>query len=41
LLFRAALSWFVQLLEKNSPLFEDLDDFLIQFNDIFGETHRV
>jgi hypothetical protein len=27
--------------KKNSPLLEDLDGFLIEFNDIFGETDRV
>jgi hypothetical protein len=29
------------LLEKYSPLLEDLDDFLIEFNDTFGNTKRV
>ena len=38
LLSGAALSWFAPLLEKNSPLLEDLDDFLAEFNDTFGET---
>jgi hypothetical protein len=28
-------------LEKNSPLLEDLDDFLTEFNDTFGEIDRV
>ena len=41
LLFGAALSWFAPLLEKNSHLFEDLDDFFTQFNDIFGKIDRV
>ena len=41
LLSGAALSWFAPLLEKNSPLFKDLDDFLAKFNDTFGETDRV
>jgi hypothetical protein len=41
LLSRATLSWFAPLLEKNSPLFEDLDDFLIEFNDTFDKTDRV
>jgi hypothetical protein len=31
----------VPLLEKNSLLLEDLDDFLIKFNDTFGKTDRV
>jgi hypothetical protein len=29
------------LLEKNSPLLENLDDFLTNFSDIFGKTDRV
>jgi hypothetical protein len=41
LLSRVILSWFAPLLEKNSPLFEDLDDFLTEFNDTFGEADRV
>jgi hypothetical protein len=40
LLSRAALLWFVPLLEKNSHLFEDLDDFLTEFNFIFGKIDR-
>jgi hypothetical protein len=41
LLSRAALSWFVPLLEKKSSLLEDLDDFFAEFNDMFGKTDRV
>jgi hypothetical protein len=41
LLSRAALSWFAPLLKKNSPLLEDLDDFLTEFSDTFGKTDRV
>jgi hypothetical protein len=41
LLSGVALSWFVPLLEKNSPLLEDLDDSLIEFSDTFGETEKV
>jgi hypothetical protein len=41
LLFGATLSWFVPLLEKHSPFLEDLDDFLMEFSDAFGETDRV
>jgi hypothetical protein len=26
---------------ENSPLLEDLDDFLTEFNDTFGKTDRV
>jgi hypothetical protein len=37
----AALSWFAPLLKKNSPLLEDLDDFLTEFSDTFGKTNRV
>jgi hypothetical protein len=40
LLSGAALSWFVPLLEKNS-FKKDLDDFLTEFNDMFGEIDRV
>jgi hypothetical protein len=29
------------LLEKDSHFLEVLDDFLIEFNDIFGETDKV
>jgi hypothetical protein len=28
-------------LKKNSPLFEDLDDILTEFNNTFGEIDRV
>jgi hypothetical protein len=41
LLSGVALSWFALLLEKNSSLLEDLDDFFTEFNDIFGETDKV
>jgi hypothetical protein len=41
LLSGVALSWFVLLLEKNSHLFEDLDDFFAEINDMFGKTDRV
>ena len=41
LLSGAALSWFAPLLEKKSFLLEDLDDFLAEFYDTFGETDRV
>jgi hypothetical protein len=41
LLYGAALSWFAPLLEKNSPLLEDLDDFLTEFSNTFGKTDRV
>jgi hypothetical protein len=41
LLSTAALLWFAPLLEKNSLLLEDLDDFVIEFSDTFGETDRV
>ena len=41
LLFGAALSWFAPLLEKNSSLLEDLDDFFIEFNNTFGEIDRI
>jgi hypothetical protein len=41
LLSGAALSWFVPLLEKNSSLLEDLDDFLIKFNITFGKIDKV
>ena len=41
LLSGVVLSWFAPLLEKNSPLLEDLDDFLAEFNDMFGETDKV
>jgi hypothetical protein len=29
------------LLVKNSPLLKDLNDFLTEFNDTFGEIDRV
>jgi hypothetical protein len=41
LLSGVVLSWFVPLLEKNSTLFDDLNDFLTEVNDTFGETNRV
>jgi hypothetical protein len=41
LLSGATLPWFVPLLEKNSPLLEDLNNFFVEFNDTFGETDRV
>jgi len=41
LLIEAALSWFSPLLEKNSPIFANLDTFLIEFNNTFGNIDRV
>jgi hypothetical protein len=41
LLLGAILSWFALLLEKDSPLIEDLHDFLTKFNDTFGKTDSV
>ena len=41
LLTRAAFSWFLPLLEKNSPLLTDLDAFLVEFTNAFGETDRA
>jgi hypothetical protein len=41
LLSGTALSWFVPLLEKNSPLLEDLNNFLTEFNETFGEIDRI
>ena len=38
LLIGAAFSWFSPLLEKNSPLLTDLDAFLAEFTNTFGET---
>jgi len=37
----AVLSWFLPLLEKNSPILVDLDTFLIEFNNTFGYTNKV
>jgi hypothetical protein len=33
--------WFAPLLVKNSPLLKDLNDFLTEFNDTFGEIDKV
>jgi hypothetical protein len=33
--------WFAPLLDKNSTLLEDWDDFLIEFNDTFGKSDRI
>ena len=41
LLSGAVLSWFFPLLEKNSPILVDLDNFLVEFNNIFGDTDRI
>jgi hypothetical protein len=41
LLSGTTLSWFALLLEKDSLLLEDLEDFLTKFNDTFGKTDRV
>lgn len=41
LLSGAALSWFAPLLENNSPLLEDLDGFLEEFTNTFGETDKA
>jgi hypothetical protein len=38
LLSGTTLSWFALLLEKDSLLLEDLEDFLTKFNDTFGKT---
>ena len=37
----AAFSWFSPLLETNSPLLTDLDAFLAEFTNTFGETDRA
>jgi hypothetical protein len=41
LLIETALSWFSSLLEKDSPLLADLDQFLEEFNRTFGERDRT
>lgn len=41
LLTGTALSWFSSLLEKNSPLLADLDQFLEEFRRTFGERDRA
>jgi len=41
LLTGTALSWFSSLLEKDSPLLVDLDQFLEEFNRTFGERDRT
>jgi hypothetical protein len=41
LLSGTALSWFSSLLEKNSPLLADLDQFLEEFSRTFGERDRA
>ena len=41
LLTRAAFSWFSPLLEKNSPLLTDLNAFLAEFTNTFGETDQA
>lgn len=41
LLTGTALSWFSSLLEKNSPLLENLDLFLEEFSRTFGERDRA
>lgn len=41
LLSGTALSWFSPLVEKNSPLLQDLDDFLEEFTNTFGETDKA
>jgi hypothetical protein len=41
LLIGTALSWFSSLLEKDSPLLADLDQFLDEFNRTFGERDRA
>ena len=35
------LLYFAPLLEKNSLLLEDLNDFLTKFNNTFGKTNKV
>ncbi len=41
LLTGTALSWFSSLLEKDSPLLANLDQFLEEFNKTFGERDRA
>jgi len=41
LLTETALSWFSSLLEKDSPLLADLDQFLEEFSRTFGERDRA
>ncbi len=40
LLTKAAQSWFTPLVEKNSPLLDNYEEFLRQFEAIFGEHDR-
>ena len=41
LLSGAALAWFAPLVEKQSPLLDDLDDFVREFQATFGEADRT
>jgi len=41
LLIGVALSWFSPLLQKNSPILTNLNTFLTEFNNTFGDTNRV
>jgi hypothetical protein len=41
LLTGTALSWFLSLLEKDSPLLADLDQFLEKFSKMFGERDQA
>ena len=41
LLSKATLSWFSHILEKNSPILADLDNFLAKFNNIFRDTDKM
>ena len=41
LLSGAALAWFAPLVEKQSPLLDNLDDFLKEFQATFGEADRT
>jgi hypothetical protein len=41
LLTGTTLSWFAPLLEKNSPLFNNFENFMKEFKACFGDTDSV
>ena len=40
-IIRTLLTWFAPLLEKNSPLLDDFDDFIKEFQESFADMDNV
>jgi len=41
LLTRTAAAWFVPILETSSPLLQDFDAFMVEFEAVFGDGDKA